>query len=193
MENNSSSDLEAMRARDKLQATIERVLVESRDLRHRLDDYNFDNFDTRRSVDLSIRHSTFSVPETSGMLHRSTRSLRDFRRPFDSVLDKTWIYSRVKDKSVDISFDSNPAGSLTGSYLSGITLDRVSAVSVIALPISWNTIPNRTWYAAKESSPECPGPHPLEASEAGGVPRYNVVIVGESASGKSALAVNVSL
>jgi hypothetical protein len=59
---------------------------------------------------------------------------------FEVALAKTLVYGRVKSDECDVSFRSSAAGSNAWSMLSGLSLNAVSAVSVVGIPITLKDI-----------------------------------------------------
>ncbi|KAJ8129928.1 hypothetical protein O1611_g3700 [Lasiodiplodia mahajangana] len=65
---------------------------------------------------------------------------------FGNELAQSWVYTRATRAGCDISFTTSQPMSGVWSMLSTISLDRISNISVIALPISLNDVPNNHWY-----------------------------------------------
>jgi hypothetical protein len=57
-------------------------------------------------------------------------------RDFETVLEKTRVYARVQSNDCDISFTSSAIRNTAWSMLSGLSLNDISVISVLALPLS---------------------------------------------------------
>uniref|UniRef100_A0A0B7KN66 Cdc24/Scd1 N-terminal domain-containing protein n=1 Tax=Bionectria ochroleuca TaxID=29856 RepID=A0A0B7KN66_BIOOC len=66
---------------------------------------------------------------------------------FEADLESSRVYGRAKRTSMDFSFRSSKARSTVGSMLSGISLSKVSNISVIALPIFVEDVSNSHHYS----------------------------------------------
>jgi hypothetical protein len=78
----------------------------------------------------------------------SESGVRKSIRPFELVLFETRVYARVKNDECGLSDITNPSTSKSGAWsmLSGLSLDQISQISVIALPISLDDVVNSSWY-----------------------------------------------
>ncbi len=63
-------------------------------------------------------------------------------REFEVVLEGTRVYAHVQSNDCDISFTSSAVRTNAWSALSGLSLNDISVVSVLALPISWEEVDN---------------------------------------------------
>jgi len=57
-------------------------------------------------------------------------------REFETILEQTHMYARVQSNDCDLSFTSSAIRTTTWSMLSGLSLNDISIVSVLTLPIS---------------------------------------------------------
>ena len=80
------------------------------------------------------------------MTDQSSSELSPFHFEFDSILQASRVYMRTHSSECDVSFKSSVARSRAWSLLSDITLEQISILSVIALPIYPSDISNRDWY-----------------------------------------------
>ncbi|KAI1387826.1 P-loop containing nucleoside triphosphate hydrolase protein [Hypoxylon trugodes] len=96
-------------------------------------------------------------------------------RPFEVDLVKSFVYLRALGDECDISFTTGQPNSALWSLLSGLSLSRVSNISVIGLPVSAQDIWNSSWY--KTNLP----PRQLK------VDTYKIAVLGYINVGKSAL------
>ncbi|KAI0139022.1 P-loop containing nucleoside triphosphate hydrolase protein [Hypoxylon sp. NC0597] len=96
-------------------------------------------------------------------------------RPFEHDLVQSLVYARVLSDECDVSFTTSQPKSAFWSLLSGRSLDQISNMSVIALPISIKDIWNSSWYRTNLLSP------------APDTETYKVAVLGYKEAGKSAL------
>ncbi|CAJ0544356.1 Ff.00g035750.m01.CDS01 [Fusarium sp. VM40] len=103
------------------------------------------------------------------------------KRPFSIVLNSSWVYRRVKAYSLDLSLNSSKLQGRAWSMFSGVSLNDVSVISFIRLPLRLSDIPHDTWYCPipREISPDC--------RNLGADDPFIIAVVGESMSGKSSL------
>ena len=186
-----------MQARDKLQVTVDRLLQENQDLRISLlgDPSIRLNADTVRD---SIRAESHHIPARVSSVTRSRRTSLRFSQPFEAILNSTKVYSRVRNTECDVSLYTDLVGSHLGSTYTGITLDRISVISVIALPLSWSSIINTQWYKPTSSdqvedstSDKTYESQDTDSCSTKNLVYHKIVILGEPAAGKSALAMRV--
>jgi small GTP-binding protein len=178
IETSSSSDLAATQSRDALQASVNRLLENNLELRASLTG-------AWSTVPDSIL-APGSRPVSRAASVRTTTTLL-LPKPFENVLYRTRVYSRIRQSSeCDRSLHTDLVSTHLGSTYTGITLDRISIISVVALPLPWSSIVNPKWYRQQKlhsvdemsetSRPSSIGP--LE---------YKIAVVGGPATGKSAL------
>ena len=114
---------------------------------------------------------------------------------FEKILGRSRAYRKATRDTVDYSFRSSVARSHAWSNLSDISLSEISAIAVIALPISPKSIANGYHY---EQAGYIRRPLPLPSTTANNAsfddpPReYKVVVLESGKSGASALAIRVS-
>ena len=119
--------------------------------------------------------------ESSSSLTEQTTSLYAVNRPFEDILDSSWVYMRVWNRRTDESLTSSRLQSRARSLFSGISLSQVSSVSLFCLPISMSDIPIscHKWYTPSKEL------RPIVMEEVGR--NYNIVVIGPAISGKSTL------
>ncbi|KAF1957608.1 hypothetical protein CC80DRAFT_443975, partial [Byssothecium circinans] len=115
------SDLDAMTKRQELYGLTSQLLQSNRDLNSTLSQTS-----PRRSL-MSIRSQ-----------------IRAFE--FERDLKESWVYRKARRSTADVSFRSSTALSHAWSALSDISLSEISAISVVALPISSNDLSNGHYY-----------------------------------------------
>ncbi|KAH8666239.1 P-loop containing nucleoside triphosphate hydrolase protein [Ilyonectria robusta] len=103
------------------------------------------------------------------------------RRSFSIILDSTWVYGRVRANTMDLSMTSSRLQSRAWSMFSGLSLNDVSVISFIRLPLKLSDIPNDAWYRVIPRTPLA-YPASLECRD-----KIIIAVVGEPVSGKSAL------
>ncbi|KAI0434468.1 P-loop containing nucleoside triphosphate hydrolase protein [Xylaria sp. FL1042] len=105
---------------------------------------------------------------------------------FENELAQSWVYTRVRRTKGNISSIISQPTSGVWSMLSSLSLDQISNISVIALPITLQDVTNSSWYKSC-ASPKLDLPD-LSKPE---VPRdtliLNVAVLGECEVGKSTL------
>jgi hypothetical protein len=174
----------ALESRDTLQASVDRVLENNQELHASLmgaiaggtTTFNLDSRPISRSA--SIAHSTKTISLLS--------------RPFENVLYKTRVYSRIKQTNdCDKSLHTDLVSTHLGSTYTGMTLDRISTIAVVALPLPLSSIINTQWYAQRKL---CKADESSETGQTWSTNSgdFRIAIVGEAATGKSALAFRVS-
>ncbi|KEY73482.1 hypothetical protein S7711_07506 [Stachybotrys chartarum IBT 7711] len=182
------TDFDAMRTREQLQATLDQLLQENGDLRKVLADFSSGIQDNKTLRQRKSTQSFASEPSTS----RSVMTYLVPRRSFDSVLDRTWVYSRVRNYPSDVSLSTNQARSQLGSLFSKITTDRISSLSVVALPVVW-TGPINPRLSRLQSILEVNSSLSSDTSTITStksiINQHKIVLVGEGSSGKTSLAV----
>ncbi len=63
-----------------------------------------------------------------------------FPKEFETVLEQTRVYARSQSNDCDVSFTSSAIRTTAWSALSGLSLNDISVISVLALPISWEEV-----------------------------------------------------
>jgi hypothetical protein len=103
------------------------------------------------------------------------------KRPFSIVLNSSWVYRRVKAYSLDLSLNSSKLQGRAWSMFSGVSLNDVSVISFIRLPLRLSDIPHDAWYCRipREISPD--------SLNFGANDPFIIAVVSESMSGKSSL------
>ncbi|KAI1323669.1 P-loop containing nucleoside triphosphate hydrolase protein [Xylariaceae sp. FL0255] len=81
--------------------------------------------------------------------HDSTDELH-LRPSFEVVLEQTRVYSRVSRVECDASFTTDKTTSDASTILSGLSLDQISSLSVIALPITQADIGNNHYFTESQ-------------------------------------------
>ena len=61
-------------------------------------------------------------------------------REFEVILEQTRVYARAQSNDCDVSFTSSAIRTNAWSALSGLSLNDISVISVLALPISWEEV-----------------------------------------------------
>jgi hypothetical protein len=70
---------------------------------------------------------------------------------FEPDLEGSWVYRKVRKSTSDVSYRSSVALSHAWTALSEISLSDISAISVVALPISSNDLLNGHYYQLSNS------------------------------------------
>lgn len=142
----------------------------------------------RATGDHNLLETQLLLPPTAAkaQMHRLTSrssyaSTYPSKRPFSIVLNSSWVYRRVKAYSLDLSLNSSKLQGRAWSMFSGVSLNDVSVISFIRLPLRLSDIPHDTWYCPipREISPDC--------RNLGADDPFIIAVVGESMSGKSSL------
>ncbi len=155
---NSESDCEARESLNKLQETVQKVLeqnhalvrrLEQLDFGHGLEDGSVKFFDDDRALQDPTDTSRGSWPRRSlAPLPRLEESIpldasinhAISPREFEALLYQSRVYARVQSNESDASFSSSAVRTNAWSMLSGLSLNDISVISVIALPISLEDI-----------------------------------------------------
>jgi len=82
------------------------------------------------------RHVSLKLPVSQPFAAENISSPRDF----EIALEQTRVYARVQSNDCDGSFSSSAVRTNAWSMLSGLSLNDISVVSVIALPIFWEEV-----------------------------------------------------
>jgi hypothetical protein len=126
---------------------MQQVVDENRDIRERLKRMEDSKLDPRLSASIKFsRDADSEIPtirstskRNSFMSSSNSFIIRMFE--FENILAKSRVYNRVKNNiDCDVSFQSSNIRSHAWSILSGLSLDQVSNLSVIALPITSDEI-----------------------------------------------------
>lgn len=212
----SESDFEARRCLNTLQDTVQKVVDQNQALLRRLEEHDF----YRGAEDTSVRFfdNDQSVIQAQGAFSHGPGSsnpplvlpkLKDpipleaafdsaiSPRDFEITLEQTRVYMRVQSNDSDVSFTSSAVRSNAWSILSGLSLNDISVMSVIALPISLkeiNSIGPQLTFAKIMSGTEEPEPARTELghlSSKGLMTMYELAVLGDSDVGKAELAKHV--
>ncbi|KAL1600827.1 hypothetical protein SLS60_007215 [Paraconiothyrium brasiliense] len=141
--NISESDMDAAANRQELYNLTSQLLQSNRDLRRRLSLLERGPRDDGDSVHLQIGQRSSLV---------SIRSqIRAFE--FERELKESWVYRKARRSTADASFRSSNALSHAWSALSDISLSDISAISVVALPISPDDLSNGHHYRQGQGQP----------------------------------------
>ncbi|KAH6974293.1 hypothetical protein BKA56DRAFT_689798 [Ilyonectria sp. MPI-CAGE-AT-0026] len=124
--------------------------------------------------------TSMSEPSTPSSLPSLT-SIPPPQRSFSIILDSTWVYGRVRGNTMDLSMTSSRLQSRAWSMFSGLSLNDVSVISFIRLPLKLSDIPNDAWYRGIPGTPLA-YPGSLDWRD-----KIVIAVVGEPVSGKSAL------
>lgn len=108
----------------------------------------------RSSLSISTIETSQSatVPETDDARKRASTSVPPLSMAslsishFETELDASWVYRKVKRPTSMFSFSSSAIDSHAWSVFSGITLADISIISVIALPLYKNDVRNPQHY-----------------------------------------------
>ncbi|KAI1156388.1 P-loop containing nucleoside triphosphate hydrolase protein [Nemania diffusa] len=96
---------------------------------------------------LSHRYSaSWSLPISPFFRPPYSLSKLDIDAPFENELAQSWVYTRATRVESRSSFATSQPMSGAWSMLSKLSLGQISNISVIALPITLNDIPNNLWY-----------------------------------------------
>ncbi|CAF3465348.1 unnamed protein product [Fusarium graminearum] len=103
------------------------------------------------------------------------------KRSFSIILKKSWVYKRVRTYSLDLSLNSSTLQNRAWSMFSGVSLNDVSVISFIRLPLRLSDIPHDAWY--------CRAPREVSPSHQtlGVDDPFIIAVVGENMSGKTSL------
>ncbi|KAK1759922.1 hypothetical protein QBC47DRAFT_117525 [Echria macrotheca] len=153
------SDIEARESLAKLQTTVDQLLQNQQQLLDRLERYETVLFETtsarftgdgesesiliQRPPPARLPPATSAVSQGDPMLGLvlpadTSGSIAEklFLREFELTLEQTRVYARVRSNKCDASVISSERGTATWSMLSGLSLNDISAISVLSLPIS---------------------------------------------------------
>ena len=142
-----------------MQDTLQKVLDHNQAILQRLEEYDLyrgaedtsikfldDDQSTIQPQGASVHgHAPSSSAAIDPMLENSVRRETTFNyaippQDFEITLEQTRVYMRVQSNNSDISFTSSAVRTNAWSMLSGLSLNDVSVISVIALPISLEEI-----------------------------------------------------
>lgn len=145
--------------------------------------FNDQSFD-RATGSNNVSETQLLVPSTSEdrfasrSFHAPTHASK---RSFSIILKKSWVYKRVRTYSLDLSLNSSTLQNRAWSMFSGVSLNDVSVISFIRLPLRLSDIPHDAWYcrAPREVSPNY---QTLGADDP-----FVIAVVGENMSGKTSL------
>ena len=71
------------------------------------------------------------------------------KRDFEKELESTWVYSKRRQLAQSMSFRNSTLQGPAWSVLSGVTMDMISVVAVIGLPLSIAELNYGHWYRRK--------------------------------------------
>ncbi|KAJ9611409.1 RAS2 protein [Cladophialophora chaetospira] len=148
------SGLEAQKSYNNLEEMMKKILDQNEALTRRLEEYGISCaaeaasvrfFDDNQSM-IAGRDPSADFPsllpqilEDSVSLEASINSAIS-PREFEVILERTRVYMGIRSNDSDMSFDSSAVRTNAWSLLSGISLNDISVISVIALPISLEEI-----------------------------------------------------
>lgn len=99
----------------------------------------------RRTLHENFESSSYflglPVPEGS-ILAQDERKNANSSRDFENILNETRVYKRVQSNQCDVSFTTSIVRTHAWSMLSDLSLSDISAISIIALPVSLEEINN---------------------------------------------------
>jgi len=196
----SESDLEAQNSRSTLNLMMSKILEENQTVRFRILEANaipYDNTPSLGIVDEEPPRMVFlGTNREEGSL--ANRLGNGPRHPFEDILARTWVYSRARDNATDMSFSTGFFDCRSWGVLSGISLEEVSNISIIALPISagamekaktgWCLDPQPSQPLSPELKPPTPPHSPLVPKRRDPHQGYTITIIGDGGVGKSSMA-----
>ncbi|KAK1752344.1 putative ras-2 protein [Echria macrotheca] len=148
------SQIEAQESLSSLQKTVQELVDRNENLLRRLEQYHCSYaenasvrfFDDGESV-LPRQEPPAEIPGSSSNERaigssEDSGSPRDAMSPrdFEITLEQTRVYARVQSNDCDISFTSSEVRTTAWSMLSGLSLNDISIISVLALPISLDEV-----------------------------------------------------
>ncbi|KAK0657886.1 P-loop containing nucleoside triphosphate hydrolase protein [Cercophora newfieldiana] len=119
------------------------------------------------------------------------------RQPFEDVLARTWVYSRARDNATDISWSTGFLECRSWGVLSGLSLEEVSNISIVALPIAAGAMEEAKvgWYLEAQTSisqdikpPDYALHKPRDMQQG-----YTITLIGDGGVGKSSMASQLCL
>jgi len=183
------SDLEAQISRTELHEKMDGIMTRfSFDMGPLLPDDLPATRDAASTARTSRRHKSESGIQKTNTISSvgsvASGRTRELRRSFEGVLARTWVYRRAKDNATDVSFMTSALGSHYHSWsmLSGTSLDDVSRIAVLALPISTKAAQALAIIGTESRNFDL-GTLSKPAREE----RCTIVLLGDSGVGKSSL------
>lgn len=134
--------MDASRKQHELHLLTQNLLDSNHNLAHRLSLLEDSQVDSA----LRISWNPGKVDQRSSRLSIASQ-IRTFG--FERDLEGTWVYRKARRSTSDVSFRSSVALSHAWSTLSDVSLSHISAISVIALPLSRSELTNGHYYRLK--------------------------------------------
>ncbi|PVH76340.1 hypothetical protein DL98DRAFT_641691, partial [Cadophora sp. DSE1049] len=122
----SRSNVEAEQSRVALQRLVQQVLESNTDIARRL--RSLEDMAESQNAHFSIHRATV------GNLSAGTSEFA-FQHSFEADLSTTRVYNRTQLYNSDVSFTSSAVRTHVWSVFSGLSLSKISNISVIALPV----------------------------------------------------------